>query len=416
MINLVMHLQKQNAFFEERLAASNAARFGRKTETLEDLGQLSLFNEAEAAADEKAAEPVLTGKTSGKKQKGKQQQDLSKLPRTVVPHELSDAELKEVFGTNKWTRLADEVYCKVEYHPAWQEVLEHHVAVYAGKKKDSNERAVVRGEYSVELIEKSIATPSLVAAVMNAKYVNAMPLYRIEQEFQRQDLNISRQNMANWVILSTDRCLVKMYDLLHKKLCGERVIQGDETTVKVVKDGRSAGSNSYMHVFRTGAFQTARDMKCLLQEILHQRHTLEAAGNTAFTDEELAAYSSRYDAIVQAGIAGNPLPAQESGKRGRPKRGKIRALLDRLQGKKDQILRFAWDWTVPFSNNEAERSIRFSKVKQKVSGYFRTLSGAEDYASIMSFISTASKHGVNYFDAVKTALNGDALQLVGQWA
>lgn len=159
-----------------------------------------------------------------------------------------------------------------------------------------------------------------------------------------------------------------------------------------------------------------RNMKRLLQEILHQRHTLEAAGNTAFTDEELAAYLSRYDAIVQAGIAGNPLPTQESGKRGRPKRGKIRALLDRLQGKKDQILRFAWDWNVPFSNNEAERSIRFSKVKQKVSSYFRTLSGVEDYASVMRFISTASKHGINYFDAVKAALNGDALQLVGQWA
>lgn len=160
----------------------------------------------------------------------------------------------------------------------------------------------------------------------------------------------------------------------------------------------------------------AGDMKCLLQEILHQRHELESAGITAFTNEELDGYSSRYDAIVQAGIESNPLPTQESGKRGRPKRGKTRSLLDRLQGKKDQILRFAWDWTVPFSNNEAERSIRFSKVKQKVSGCFRTLSGAEDYASIMSFISTASKHGVNYFDAVKAALNGDALQLVEQWA
>ena len=54
MINLVMQLQKQNAFFEERLAASNAVRFGRKTETLEALGQLSLFNEVVATADEKA--------------------------------------------------------------------------------------------------------------------------------------------------------------------------------------------------------------------------------------------------------------------------------------------------------------------------------------------------------------------------
>ena len=221
-------------------------------------------------------------KASGKKQKGKRKQDLSKLPRTVVSHELSDAELTEVFGTNKWTRLADEVYCKVEYHPAWQEVLEHHVAVYAGKKNDSNERTVVRAKHSVDLIEKSIATPSLVAAVMNAKYVNAMPLYRIEQEFQRQDLNISRQNMANLVILSTDRCLSKMYDLLHKKLCGQHVIQADETTVKVVRDGRSAQSNSYMHVFRTGEFQTETPI-ILYKYVPNQGHQVAAAFLTNFS-------------------------------------------------------------------------------------------------------------------------------------
>ena len=282
MISLVMQLQKQNAFFEERLAASNAARFGRKTETLEALGQLNLFNEVETAADEKAAEPAIISKASGKKQKGKRKQDLSKLPRTVVSHELSDAELTEVFGTNKWTRLADEVYCKVEYHPAWQEVLEHHVAVYAGKKNNSDERTVVRAKHSVDLIEKSIATPSLVAAVMNAKYVNAMPLYRIEQEFQRQDLNISRQNMANWVILSTDRCLSKMYDLLHKKLCGQHVIQADETTVKVVRDGRSAQSNSYMHVFRTGEFQTENPI-ILYKYAPNRGHQVAAAFLTDFS-------------------------------------------------------------------------------------------------------------------------------------
>ena len=119
--------------------------------------------------------------------------------------------------------------------------------------------------------------------------------------------------------------------------------------------------------------------------------------------------------MIVKGISENPLPERVPGQRGRPKKGKIRALLERLQEKKEQFLHFASDWIVPFTNNEAERSIRFSKVKLKVSGCFRTLSGAEDYASIMSYISTASKHGINYFGAVKTALNGGALQLVQAW-
>lgn len=258
MIDLVMQLQRQNALFAERLAVSNANRYGRKSETMEVLGQIGLFNEAEATADETAKEPNLGQRKSGKKSKGKRQQDLSKLPRKVITHELSEEELKAVFGTNQWKRLDDEVHCKVEYHPAWQEVHEHHIAVYVGKKKDSNDRTVVRGEHGVELIEKSIATPSLVAAVMNGKYVNAMPLYRIEQEFQRQDLKISRQNMANWVIISADRVLRRMYDYLHQKQCREKVLQADETTVKVAKDGRSANSKSYMHVYRTGEFQTEK--------------------------------------------------------------------------------------------------------------------------------------------------------------
>lgn len=83
-----------------------------------------------------------------------------------------------------------------------------------------------------------------------------------------------------------------------------------------------------------------------------------------------------------------------------------------LQG---DILLFARDWQVPFTNNEAERTIRFSKVKQKVSGCFRTKEGADDYMKIMSFLSTARKQGVTWFHAVQEAMNGNALTLAAQW-
>lgn len=159
----------------------------------------------------------------------------------------------------------------------------------------------------------------------------------------------------------------------------------------------------------------AAEMKSLLEEILHKRHEMEAAGAGGFHPEQMKHFSARYDAIIAGGIAENPIPQRVAGQRGRLKKGKIRALLDRLRDKKEQFLRFASNWTVPFTNNEAERSIRFSKRKMKVSGCFRTLTGAKKYAAIMSYISTAAKHGVSYFAAVKIALNGDALRLVNEW-
>ena len=67
---------------------------------------------------------------------------------------------------------------------------------------------------------------------MNMKYVNAIPLYRMEQEFARNDLVISRANMANWMIYSTEHYFSLMYDLLKSILCKQHVVQADETTCK----------------------------------------------------------------------------------------------------------------------------------------------------------------------------------------
>ena len=91
---------------------------------------------------------------------------------------------------------------------------------------------------------------------MNAKYVNAVPLYRQEQEFERYGLHIPRQNMANWTIQCADRYLAVLYDYLHEKMYGYHVLQADETPVLVNKDGRPAGSKSYMWVYRTGRMYT----------------------------------------------------------------------------------------------------------------------------------------------------------------
>lgn len=124
MIALVMQMQ-------EALAVSNAKQFGRKSETMECLGQVSLFNETEMYAD--ASVPEATAKKAhGKKKAGKQKENVSRLPLRVQNHELPEEELVSVFGENGWKRLPDKVYLKVEYLPARQECVEHHIANLCG--------------------------------------------------------------------------------------------------------------------------------------------------------------------------------------------------------------------------------------------------------------------------------------------
>ena len=248
-------LKQQTAYnvLLERLTANNVNTFGRKSETMDYEGQESFFNEVEAVVEEAGPEPVMEEITyKRKKCTGKREQDLSNFPTTVVVHELTEEELTELFGEDGWKRLPDQIYKKLEMHPAQYEVMEHHVAVYASKTEDR----IVKAPHPAELLNNSVATASLVAAVMNAKYTNAMPLYRIEQEFERSDVTISRQVMANWVNRCSERYLSLLYDRFHQQLLKEPVVQADETSVKVSKDGRPAGSESRMWVYRSGEYNT----------------------------------------------------------------------------------------------------------------------------------------------------------------
>ena len=165
----------------------------------------------------------------------------------------------------------------------------------------------------------------------------------------------------------------------------------------------------------TGNQKWAGKLRKLLQGMCHAKNQMMAEGKSSFTEEELQQYMKRYDRIVAKGLKANPLPEKVPGKRGRLKKGKIRCLLERFQDCKADILRFATDWRVPYTNNAAEQAIRFARVKEKVSGCFRTEKGAEQFARVLSFISTAVRHGISSFDACLSLRNGTALALVEGW-
>jgi transposase len=127
----------------------------------------------------------------------------------------------------------------------------------------------------------------------------------------------------------------------------------------------------------------------------------------ALSPDRLQVYSQQYDDLIAQGLAANPQPPQPVGTRGRKKQTPPKNLLDRLQSYKAETLAFMYDRRVPFDNNLAERDVRMIKVKQKVSGSFRTLSGAETFCAIRSYISTVRKHGYNVIHQIYNAFNGD---------
>jgi transposase len=154
----------------------------------------------------------------------------------------------------------------------------------------------------------------------------------------------------------------------------------------------------------------ATDMAKLLLEI---KAAVDATPEPAMrlSPPELEAFAKRYDVVVQAGFEANPAPIPttegEGKKRGRPKQPPPVNLLIRLRDFKNQVLAFMADFRIPFDNNQGERDIRMVKVKQKVSGGFRTLEGAQRFGRIRGYISTTRKNAKNVFEAIRDAFEGN---------
>lgn len=248
----VKQLNKNVELLNEHIKVMNQRTYGRKTEKTSELfemQQLDLaFNEAEFTEDETVSEPTVENLPKKKKEKGHKENSLKKITNhREVLIELTVEQLNEKYGESKWKKLPYETIVKLEHHPACFEVVTYKIGVYA---KNDNE-TIIRAEKPKELIPGSIATPSLVASIMFGKYVNALPLYRQEQAYKANDVFINRQTMANWTIKVAEKYLKPLWEVFKKEMVDSKLIGADETPCLVNKDGRSAGSKSYMWVYRS---------------------------------------------------------------------------------------------------------------------------------------------------------------------
>ena len=239
----------------EQVRLANSYRFGKHSEKLSVIdGQMSFFDEAEVTYDASCKEPDIEEviPVKKKKAKGQRELDLKDFPVDVLPsYSISEEELNSFFGKGNWRRMPDETYKRLRHEPESWTVELHTVEVYVGTDGDHQDE-FLRGKRPKELLRNSIVTPSLLASILNVKYVNSSALNRVAQEFERNGVNISKQTMSNWIIRCADKYFAPFVERMKQELLKLPVTQSDETPTQVIKDSEHPNTKCYMWVHRSG--------------------------------------------------------------------------------------------------------------------------------------------------------------------
>jgi transposase len=249
-------LKKELNWYKEQYELSKKKQFGTSSEKMPHEDQIALFNEAEHFADETAEEPDVPEVVCHRgKQKGKREADLKDLPTERIDYTLTEEDQVCPVCESDLHEMSTQVRRELKVIPASVQVVEHISHIYSCRncEKVGTEATIVKAEAPRAVLPKSMVSPSLLAYIMNEKFVMGTPLYRQEQSFKRNSIPISRQNMANWVIYGANTHLNHLYKRLHEELVTKEILHADETDIQVLnEEGREATQKSKMWVYVSG--------------------------------------------------------------------------------------------------------------------------------------------------------------------
>lgn len=453
-------LEKLNEWYLQQLKLSRAKRFGASSEKSEYAfgDQLNLFNEAEAQRAPLLAEPTEETITYKRKKKiGHREAQLAALPVETIEYTLPKEEQDCPDCGEKLHVMSKELRKELKIIPAKVIVVEHITPVYTCRncEKTSLETPpIIMAPTPKGLVKKSLLSATILAHIMNQKFVNAMPLYRQEQEFKRLGILLSRQTLANWMIKGS-QLLEPLIAAMKKELLKRQVLHADETTLEVLcEPDRPAQTTSYMWLYRSAGsekpiilydYQQGRSgsfAKTYLEgytgylntdgwggyhqlepEVTlcgcwaHVRRKFEEAlkiinGKKDSLEAEGLAYCNKLFEIERRAKSQTPeqryqLREKESEplteeffswvsiqRVHTPPQNLLGKALQYAQNQRNYLLNFLKDGRIELSNNSAERSIKPFVIGRKNWLFCNTPAGASSSAIIYSIVETAKENGL----------------------
>jgi len=457
-------VEEENGRLRDMLIKMSKQAFGPKSERweTEEQGKL-ILNEAEVeankpVADEDESENPGIKVAAHTKKRGHRKPLPENLEREIVVVELPEAERVDAAG-NALKVVGKEISEKLMYEPAKIKVLEYHRLRYG---LDAGE-PVKTAPPVPSIIPKGIATPSLLAAIVTAKYADGLPLYRQEEIFKRQEIELSRSSMARWVVQAA-LAARPIWNLLEERLMASHYVACDETHVQVLKEeGRKPTSKSWMWL-RTNPSDTekiilfdydprrsgevAKRLFLNYEGILqcdgyasynavekqpgltrigcnmHGRRKFREAADGKAKSKKLAAVALKfYRALYAIEEEAKDFRwekryfyrlekaapiwedfkvwAKETEKKV-PRRSSIGDALHYFIGEYDYLVGYLLNGELEMDNGHAERMIKNFAIGRKNWLFSDTPEGADASALFYSFVVTAKVNGVNPYEALKT--------------
>lgn len=242
-------LKAKVKFLEEQFKLSQAQKYGSPSDSVDPM-QLSVFNEAEKLSLQKSEEPNLEEITSNRKKgKSKSRKTYDDLETVEVYYEIPKEQQVCPECDHELHEMKIEVRKELTIIPAQVKVTVHKRQVYACRHCDNEGigGTIVKAATPKPVIPGSLVSPSLLAFIMDKKYVQSQPLYRQEKAYENFGIDISRQNMANWIVKGAEDWLKPLYDRMYVHLMDEPIIHADETEMNVLDE--KSNKKNYMWLY-----------------------------------------------------------------------------------------------------------------------------------------------------------------------